>query len=176
MIRSIVIGLATVAMVAILPATGTQGAEQAPKPNTHAFLKKAGEMQEAQIALGRLASERAANKRVKELGEEMIGAHKRLSRDVQDHAARLGVQLPSELSEEHKKNMKELSQLSGHAFDRTYLQYILRDHQNDVNEFEGSMQTVEDADVLHWSYRVLPMLRAHVEEARWAKMVLHAID
>ncbi len=68
--------------------------------------------------------------------------------------------------------MKDLSQLSGHAFDREYLAYILRDHQNSANEFEEHMQVVEDLDVLHWIARTLPLLRAHVEEARGIKYAM----
>ena len=82
----------------------------------------------------------------------------------------------AELDDDHKRLQKEISQLSGHAFDREYLNYILRDHQNFVNEFEESIQTVEDTDVLRWAHKTLAMLRAHVEEARWTKMVLHTMD
>ncbi len=87
-----------------------------------------------------------------------------------------GVQLPSEVSGEHKQKLKELSSLSGHAFDREYMQYILRDQQNEVNEFEEAMETVEDAAVLRWTHRTLPMLRAHVEEARGIKYSLQTAN
>jgi putative membrane protein len=172
MIRTIVIGLTTAAAVATVPATGVQGAEQELRPYTHAFLKKAAEMQQAQISLALLVDGRAANNRVKQFGEQMIQHHKRMIQEVQRLASEKGVQLPPELSDEHKQKLKELTQLSGHAFDREYMDYILRDHQIDVNEFEESMQRVEDPAVLHWTYRTLPMLRAHVEDARWIKQSL----
>lgn len=58
----------------------------------------------------------------------------RISQEVQDLATQKGVQLPpSEVSDEHKQKLKEFSSLSGHAFDREYLQYILRDRQNEVH-------------------------------------------
>jgi putative membrane protein len=178
MIRTIVISitLAMAATVAFIPAARAQGPKAEPRPYTQAFLKKAAEMQQAQIALALLVDGRATNKRVKQFGEDMIMVHKKMSQDIQQMAVEKGVQLPSELSDEHKQKMKELTQLSGHAFDREYMNYILRDHQNDVNDFEENMQTVEDPAVLHWTYRTLPMLRAHVEDARWIKMVLHAMD
>jgi putative membrane protein len=137
---------------------------------------KAAEEQLAQITLSRLAAQRSKNDRVKQFGEEMVVAHLRVKFQLEELATTRGVQLPSELDEDHKRIQKELSQLSGHAFDREYLNYILRDHQNYVNEFEEGMQTVEDADVLRWAHKTLPMLRALVEEARWTKMELHAMD
>lgn len=38
------------------------------------------------------------------------------------------------------------------------------------------MQTVEDPDVLRWARETLAMLRTHVEQAPWTKMVLFAMD
>ncbi len=174
--RTMMIGLAIAAAVAIISTTGTHAAKLDVKPNTQAFLLKAAGEQEAQIALSQLAAQQAKNARVKQFAEEMVVAHRRVNFEVRELATPRGVQLPAEPDDEHKRILKELSQLSGHAFDRTYLNYILRDHQNYVNEFEESMQTVEDADVLRWAHKTLPMLRAHVEEARWTKMVLHAMD
>ena len=171
MIRLIVISLAMV-VATVIQTAGAEEAKQVPKPYTHAFLKKAGKMQQAQISLALLVDERAANKRVRQFAEHMIATHKKMSQEVQELSAEKGVKLPSELSDEHAQKIKELSQLSGHAFDRTYMHYILRNHQMDVQEFEEGMQTLEDSDVLHWTYRTLPMLRAHVEEARWIQQSL----
>jgi len=181
MMRTLVICLVTAAAVAVISTTGAQAAETEikrleVKPHTQAFLKEAAEDQLAQIAWGQLATQHAKNVRVKHYGEEMVAAHKKMMQEIEELAAARGIQLPSELDDAHKRTLKELSQLSGHAFDRTYLQHILGEHQNYVNEFEEGMHTLEDADVLRWTYKTLPMLRAHVEEARWTKMVLHAMD
>lgn len=173
MIRTmIVISLATLVAVAGIPAAGAQETKQEPKPYTHAFLKNVGEMQQAEISLALLADGRAANQRVTQFAEHMIAIHKKLLQEVQELAAEKSVQVPTELSDEHKQKIKEFSQLSGHTFDRMYMRYILGDHQRDVQEFEDGMQTLEDSDVLHWTYRTLPMLRAHVEEARWLQQGL----
>jgi putative membrane protein len=172
MMRKLVIGVAMVAAVAAIPSAGAEEARQEAKPYTRAFLAKAGEMQLAQISLALLVDERAVNKRVRQFAEHMIAVHKKISQEVQELAAEKEVPVPAELSEDHKQKLKELSQLSGHTFDRIYMHYILRDHQMDVQAFEEGMQTLEDADVLHWTYRTLPMLRAHVEEARWIQQSL----
>jgi putative membrane protein len=176
MIRTIMIGLVTAAAVAFIPVTDARSAEQDAKPSTQAFLKKAAEMCQAEMALGQLADGRAASKRVKQFGADMVTAHKRIHQEVKDWAAQLGVQLPSDLSDEHKQKLKELTPLSGHPFDREYMQYILRDQQNEVNEFEEAMETVEDAALLRWTHRTLPTLRAHVEEARGIKYSLQTAN
>ncbi|MGZ8383438.1 MAG: DUF4142 domain-containing protein [Nitrospira sp.] len=122
MIRALVISLAVAAAVAFIPTDGAHSAAQQAKPSTEAFLKNVAEMCQAKSALGQLAAERTANTRVKQFVERMIEAHKRISQETQ---SRHDVKLPAELSEEHKQKLKEFSSLSGHAFDREYLRYIL---------------------------------------------------
>lgn len=172
MIRTLVVSLVAATAVVIIPATGPRAAEPDVKPHTVACLKKAAELHQAKITLGQLAADRGANPRVRQFGLQTAGAHKKLNEEVQGLATAKGVQLSAELNEDHKQKVKELSQLNGHAFDREYLVYILRDHQNSANEFEEHMLVVEDPDVLHWIARTLPLVRAHVEEARGIKYAL----
>lgn len=129
-------------------------------------------MSQAKSVLGQLAVERTANTRVKQFVERMIEAHKRIGQETQLLASRHDVKLPTELSEEHRQRLKEFSSLSGHVFDREYLRHILGDIQSEVSEFEENMQILEDPDVFHWAYRIIPTLRAHVEEARGIRYAL----
>ncbi len=172
MIRILTLCLAAITAAAVISPRGAQGAEQTiqkrdVKPQTQAFLKKAAEMQEAQIALGQLAAQRATNIRVKNFGEEMILVHRVLSLELRELTGPRGVQLSMELDDEHKRVLKKLAQLSGYAFDGNYMEQIMGDHQNHVNEFEENMHKVDDAEVLRWAHKALPTLRAHIEEARW---------
>ena len=129
-------------------------------------------MSQAKSVLGQLAVERTANTRVKQFVERMIEAHKRIGQETQLLASRHDVKLPTELSEEHRQRLKEFSSLSEHVFDREYLRHILGDIQSEVSEFEENMQILEDPDVFHWAYRIIPTLRAHVEEARGIRYAL----
>ena len=36
-----------------------------------------------------------------------------------------------------------------------------------TEQFEDGIQQVDDAEVLRWAHKTLPMLRAHIEDARW---------
>lgn len=160
------------AAVIVIPVTGLFGAEPETKSHTVACLKKAAAMNQAGTALGQLAGDRGANPRVRQFGLQIASAHKRLTEEVQGLATAKGVQRPSELNDEHKPKVKDLSQLSRHAFDREYFVYLLRDRQDSANEFEEHMQVVEDPDLLHWIASTLPLLRVHVEEARGIKYAL----
>lgn len=62
------------------------------------------------------------------------------------------------MSEKQKHKPHELSQLSGKEFDRSCMEYILRDHVNEVYEFKLSTQMVQDPQVKQWAAGTLPVL------------------
>jgi putative membrane protein len=69
-----------------------------------AFLQKAAEGQQAEIALGQLAKQQAFNEQVKAFGECIVQDHEKASREVQQLASKEGYQ----------------------DFDRAYMEYSSR--------------------------------------------------
>jgi putative membrane protein len=151
---------------AFLPATGVQGAKGDATPNVQAFLQKAAEGQQVEIALGQLASERAGAEQVKQFGAQMMEDHQRANMEIQQLATKEGVVLPTELTGKHKDKKAEFAQLSGNDFDRAYMRFMLRDHQKDVKEFERHAKAIKDPQVQQWAEGTLPVLRQHLQEAQ----------
>lgn len=138
---------------------------QAAKTDDQSFLEKAAEKQQIEISLGQLAVQRAVNERVKDFGQQMVEDHKKGSQQVEQLAMKDGVQLSPGLSEGHKQKVNKLSQLSGHAFDRAYIDYILEDHETTVDEFERRVKTIQNEDIKQWIASLLPTLQTHRERA-----------
>lgn len=145
---------------------------QAAKTDAQTFLEKAAEGQQIEISLGQLAAQRAVNERVKDFGQEMVEDHKKGGQQVEQLALKCGVQLFPGVSEEHKQRVNKLSQLSGHAFDRGYIDYILEDHESTVEEFERHAKSIEDMGIKQWIASTLPTLQTHREKARQVKYSL----
>ncbi|OQW37306.1 MAG: hypothetical protein A4E19_14190 [Nitrospira sp. SG-bin1] len=145
---------------------------QASKTDAHSILEKAAEGQQIEISLGQLAAQRAVNERVKEFGQQMVEDHKKASQQVEQLAMKQGVQLSPGLSRERREKVNKLSQLSGHAFDRAYMDYILEDHETIVEEFQRLVKTVQDQDIQQWITAMLPTLQTHREKAHKVKYSL----
>ena len=145
---------------------------QAPKIDAQAFLEKVAERQQIEISLGQLAAQRAVNERVKDFGRQMVEDHKKSSQQIEELAMKGGVQLSPGLSEERKQKVNEISQLSSHAFDRAYLDYILEDHETTVEEFQRGVKTMQDQDIKQWIASTLPTLQTHRKEALQVKYSL----
>jgi len=65
-------------------------------------------------------------------------------------AQQLGVTPPNQVSKNDRKNMAKLQSLSGSAYDQAYIQDMVKDHKQDLSDFQmeassGQDQTVKDA-------------------------------
>lgn len=157
--------LATTA-AAFLPASGAQGGKPDARASAQAFLQKAAEGQQAEIALGELASERAGNQQVKRFGAQMIEDHRKTSAEIRQLAFKEGVILPTELTGKHKDKQEQFARLSGREFDQAYIGYMLRDHRKDVKELERHLKAIRDLQVRQWAEGTLPLLRQHLRQAQ----------
>lgn len=140
---------------------------------TQSVLNKAAEEVQVEISLGQLTAQRARNEQVKEFGEDMVKDHKKVSQQIELLALKQGVKLSPGNSHEHQqkleKKLEELSKLSGHAFDREYIDYSIRDHEIIVEEFRQQVGIVQNQDIKQWIILVLPILENHREKAHRVK-------
>jgi len=63
-----------------------------------------------------------------------------------------------------QKDMNKLSGLSGDAFDREYINTMVKDHEKTVKMFEKESTKGTDADVRAWAAKTLPTLREHLQQ------------
>jgi putative membrane protein len=139
------------------------------------FLIAAASGGQTEVKLGRLASERAAHKRVKEFGRRMVQDHGKANATLAQLAAKKHVTLPKEPTEdEHRKILAELSQQKGADFDRAYMQAMVDDHEHDVDEFRKAAKDAKDPDVKSFAAKTLPTLEAHLRMAKEVASEVHA--
>ena len=159
-------------LAAFLPASGGHGAKEDPTLAGYSFLQKAAEVQQAEIALGRMATERARNPEVRQFGTQMTEDHQRASANIQQLASKEGIPLPTELTARHRDKKEEFARLSGVDFDRAYIGYMLRDHRKDLKEFERNVKAIKDHRLQQWAESTLPMLKQHLRQAQQIAAVI----
>ena len=57
-----------------------------------------------------------------------------------------------------------LSKLTGEAFDRAYVEEMVKDHRKDVKAFEQQAARAKDPVLKAWVDKTLPTLREHLTE------------
>jgi putative membrane protein len=86
----------SVGVLVIICPVGTDAAKKLDSNET-AFLQKAAQEQLAEIALGNLAMKKASDKKVKELGAEMLEDHQYARQEIQGVSAQEGIYLPVDM-------------------------------------------------------------------------------
>jgi putative membrane protein len=114
------------------------------------FVTKAMQGSMAEVQLGQLTLEKSQNDQVKQFAQRMIDDHTKLNEQMKPVAQQLGVKPPDQISKGDRKTIAKLQGLSGPAYDQAYIQDMVKDHKQDLNDFQmeassGQDQTVKDA-------------------------------
>ena len=120
----------------------------------------------AEVELGRLAAQKADDPSVRQFGQRMIADHSRAGAELKSLAAKKGMQLPNDLTSAQKTEMERLSKLSGAEFDKEYMSAMIKDHEDDVKDFETQSKEGTDTDVKAFAAKTLPTLQEHLQMAR----------
>jgi len=115
----------------------------------------------AEVALGRLAMEKASNERVKQFGEKMVADHSKANDELKALAQSKSIMLPASPDTKSMETHERLAKLSGAAFDTAYIQEMVQDHQKDVAAFRKEAESGQDAAVKVWAAKTLPTLTEH---------------
>jgi putative membrane protein len=155
-------GLAAVTLVA-----GSAAAQSANRMSaTDTFMTKAAQGGMAEVEMGRIAVKNASNEQVKQFGQRMIDDHTKANDQLKSLAGKKNVTLPSDVDAKQRAGLDKLSKLNGAAFDREYMTMMVKDHQEDVAEFEKASKTESDPDVKAFAANTLPTLQDHLRLAQ----------
>lgn len=137
----------------------------------------------AEVELGKMAMERAANAEVKQFGDMMVKDHSKAGEELKQVAMQHSIPMPSGLDQKHNDLKNKLSGLRGAEFDREYMNAMVAGHEDVVDRLqtrasedrfgddkgkvrpEGSDNPVE-ASINQWAAKALPTVRHHLDEAK----------
>ena len=129
------------------------------------FAQKAAQGGELEVMLGKLAADKASNERVKDLGERIADDHERANRELQSMLGGSDVARTSGDTGEADAARQKLESLSGQAFDRAYIEEMIKHHQKDIAEFERAVNSMSGT-IRTFAEKTLPTLREHLSAAQ----------
>jgi putative membrane protein len=128
------------------------------------FYKKAAEGGLAEVDLGKLAQEKSPTPSVKDFGAMMVKDHSAANRKLQTVASSKNIKLPTSPGVGQMATKTKLEVLSGATFDKSYIKGMVKDHEEDIKEFENEVSTGQDADAKAYAAATLPTLKAHLKK------------
>ena len=130
------------------------------------FVMKAAIGGMAEVQMGQTASQKGQNADVKAFGARMVTDHGKANDELKQLATTKGLTLPSDVDAKHKKTADAIAAKNGKDFDKAYMTDMVRDHEEDVKEFEKESKSAQDADLRNWAAKTLPTLQDHLRMAK----------
>ena len=130
------------------------------------FAMKAAQGGMAEVKLGQLAVGKASNPDVKAFGQKMIDDHTRLNDQMKQVASAENMTLPTDIDAKDQAVYDKLSKLSGAEFDKAYMKDMVKDHTEDVKEFQKEAKSGKDPQLKQLASTALPILQSHLQMAK----------
>jgi putative membrane protein len=130
------------------------------------FVKKAAQGGIAEVKLGQLAQEKGTSDSVKKFGQRMVEDHTKAGDELKRAAAQENITLPDDISAKDKATYDSLSKLSGAAFDRAYARDMVKDHEEDIADFNKEANGGKNAAIKDFATQTLSTLQDHLKEAK----------
>jgi putative membrane protein len=127
----------------------------------------AGGMME--VKMGTLAQANGMAADVKSFGKMMVDDHNAANEELKALAAKKNISLPTTLSEKHQKDYDDMAAKKGKDFDEAYMDYMISDHKDDIDEFKEEANDGHDPDMKAWAAGKVATLEHHLDMAKAAK-------
>ncbi|TDH19971.1 DUF4142 domain-containing protein [Segetibacter sp. 3557_3] len=131
----------------------------------HEFMVEAASGGLMEVQLGTLASQNAASAKVKQFGQTMVKDHTKANEELKALAAKKNITIPPTPGSDHQKHIDELKAKKGAEFDKDYMSMMVKDHEEDVRNFEEAANNAKDPEIKAFAAKTLPTLKQHHQMA-----------
>lgn len=129
------------------------------------FVKRAADQNATDVELAKLAEEKGSSDAVKEFGKRVVEDHQKDNPALATAAAKVNVDVPTELPHSAKKTRDKLAKLSGPDFDRAYAKLMLNEQKDNVQLFTQEAQVGQIPEVKGYAAKTLPTVEQHKKMA-----------
>jgi putative membrane protein len=138
----------------------------APRMDDKKFVKDAVLGGITEIELGKLAAQKASSDPVKQFGQKLVDDHSKANDQLKQIASQQSLKIPDSLDSKHQSRIDKLAKLSGPEFDKAFIKAAVKDHQQDVSEFQQEASGGSDPNVKNFATKTLPTIQEHLSAAK----------
>ena len=125
------------------------------------FLAMAAQSDQNEIALSKVAEEKATNPAVKAFAEKMVSEHTKMTASMKPFAESWGLTAPSGPDSDHQDEINKLNSLSGADFDKEYIGDMVTDHSKALSTFTTEAKDTKDVKFRASVIKGKTMVAAH---------------
>jgi putative membrane protein len=116
----------------------------------------------AEVALGKMATERGSDPQVKDFGKMMVADHSKANEELKGIARSKKITLPTEMDADHQALSDKLGKLSGKEFDAAYVKAMVEDHKKDLGLMQSEAAHGKDAELKAFAAKTAPVIQKHL--------------
>ena len=136
------------------------------EPDDQMFATEAAIAGMAEVELGKMATEKGSNARVKSFGQMMVADHTKAGDELKSIAKANGMTLPTALDPMHQATRDKLAKLSGAEFDRAYMDEMVSGHQTVASKIMSEANSGTDPQLKAFAAKTLPTVQSHLKMAQ----------
>lgn len=136
------------------------------------FLKGQQETNIAEVALGKVAIERATTETVRELARMLMAAHQQVMELNRALTTKLGLPVPDQPSAEQQATGEKVKAQSGAAFDAAYVAAQVEGHTKSVSKAQQEISSGSHPEVKAFATDYAPKAQMHLQHAQAAQAAL----
>ena len=144
-------------------------AAPAVSPADKHFLRAASQGGLFEIAVGNYAAQNGSSSAVKDLGTHTAMDHTAINQKVGAWATSQDVKLSDKPNAKTQAKIDKLTALTGAAFDKAYVDTLVKAHQADIAAFQKEIDSTSNADLKTLLTDTLPTLQGHLKMAQDAQ-------
>jgi len=110
------------------------------------FLAMAAQSDQNEIALSKLAADKATNPDVKAFAQKMVDEHQAMTASMKPFADKWGLSAPNGPDASHQKEWDKLNGMNGAAFDKEYMSDMVTDHTKAYSVFTKEGNDTKDPE------------------------------
>jgi len=129
------------------------------------FLVKVASCNNAEIEIAKVAEKRASAPAVRDFATTIVKDHQTAFSKLGDLMKNRKVGVVAGLEKATRDEIARLKNLEGAAFDREFLDHMIKEHKKAIRMFEHQAKSGQEADVRDYAKGLLPDLQKHLKRA-----------
>lgn len=118
-----------------------------------------------ELKLSELASNKGFSPEVKDLASHMINDHKKNDEVLRQIATNKSIPMGVKLDDAHQKDYDMLSAKEGEDFDKSYAEYMVKEHKSAIDIYDKETKKGENTELRAFATNTLPSLNHHKDMA-----------
>lgn len=130
------------------------------------FLVRVANSGLAEVQMASMAQSKATRQDIKDFAAMLYHDHSLLNEKVKTLASQRNMTLPATVSDDKQSTISSLDKKSGKAFDKEFIDVMIRDHKEGIDLFKKAVQDSKDTEVKNFADQTVPSLQMHLDSAQ----------